>query len=206
MCANEPGGSHGKIAGTPCALRVRSVNKPNAKTPNIILGQPPLDDAAIMSGLVRYTMKSMDSERPTPFGSEVVDSRTGKPLVRALNAVARENDPSSHAEVRAIRLACKRLKAPRLAGFTLYTTCEPCPMCMSTALWSGLDRVVYGATIEDAAKHCWQIYIPSREVQSRSDMKCVVEGPVSRELAYTLFTHPKMLDAFQLWHHARDKE
>lgn len=172
---------------------------------NKVLDQPSNNDASIMLGLVRYTMKSMGSKRPTPFGSEIVDTKTGTRLVRARNAVARENDPSSHAEVRAIRLACKRLKTPRLAGFTLYTTCEPCPMCMSTALWSGLDRVVYGATIEDAAKHCWQIYIPSREVQSRSDMKCIVEGPVSRELAYTLFTHPKMLNAFHLWHHARAK-
>ncbi len=63
-------------------------------------------------------------------------------LLRALNAVEQECDPSAHAEVRAIRLATKRLKKLSLAGYTLYTTCEPCPMCMSTALWAGLDRVV----------------------------------------------------------------
>ena len=62
-------------------------------------------------------------------------------LLRALNNVAREFDPSAHAEVRAIRLATKRPKQISLAGYTLYTTCEPCPKCMSTALWAGLDRV-----------------------------------------------------------------
>ena len=61
----------------------------------------------------------------------------GKVLLRALNAVRQELDPSAHAEVRAIRLATKRLKKISLAGYTLYTTCEPCPMCMSAALWAG---------------------------------------------------------------------
>jgi tRNA(Arg) A34 adenosine deaminase TadA len=113
--------------------------------------------------------------------------------------VAREFDPSSHAEVRAIRLAAKKLKSISLAGYTLYTTCEPCPMCMSTALWAGLDRVVYGATIEDANRHCRQIHIHAYEVAERSDMRCKVEGPVLREQCYTLFTHPNMLRAFRTW-------
>ncbi len=101
--------------------------------------------------------------------------------------------------MRAIRLATKRLKQLSLAGYTLYTTCEPCPMCMSTALWAGLDRVVYGATIEDANHHCNQIQIPATEVAARSDMSCVVEGPVLRDECYALFTHPHMLRAFRLW-------
>ena len=73
---------------------------------------------------------------------------------RASNRVAQDFGPSAHAEVRAIRLATRRLKRLSLAGFTLYTTCEPCPMCMSAAVWAGIDRVVYGATIEDANRHC----------------------------------------------------
>lgn len=81
--------------------------------------------------------------------------------------VKQELDPSAHAEVRAIRLATKRLKQISLAGYTLYTTCEPCPMCMSTALWAGLDRVVYGATIADANRHCKQILIPATEVAAQ---------------------------------------
>ena len=121
-------------------------------------------------------------------------------LVRALNAVAQEFDPSAHAEVRAIRLATKRLKRLSLAGYTLYTTCEPCPMCMSAALWAGLDRLVYGATIEDANRHCNQIQIPAVEVAARSDMKCAVTGPVLRDRCYALFTDTRMLREFRHWY------
>jgi tRNA(Arg) A34 adenosine deaminase TadA len=152
-----------------------------------------------MAALAGFTARSLRTARPRPFGASIVDTESGEVLLRALNMVAQEIDPSSHAEVRAIRLATKRLKKLSLAGYTLYTTCEPCPMCMSTALWSGLDRVVYGATIEDANKHCKQILIPASEVAARSDMKCVVDGPVLRDKCYALFTDPRMLRAFRIW-------
>ncbi|MDE3104937.1 MAG: nucleoside deaminase [Acidobacteriota bacterium] len=153
-----------------------------------------------MAEVVRFTAKSLKTERPVPFGAIVVHTRTGDVLQRGLNAVARESDPSSHAEVRTVRLACRKLKSPSLKGYTLYSTCEPCPMCMANLLWAGIDRVVYGATIADAAKHCRQIYIPAAEVAERSDMTCEVVGPVERDLAYqTLFTHPRMLAAFRQW-------
>lgn len=152
-----------------------------------------------MRELCRFTMRTMSTSRPTPFGALIVNTRSGERLMRATNAVMRENDPSSHAELRSVRLACKKLKRKSLRGFTLYSTCEPCPMCMANTLWAGLDRVVFGATIADANRHCLQIQIPAKEVARRSDMKCVVEGPVLRELCYTLFTNPKMLRAFQTW-------
>ena len=152
-----------------------------------------------MAALVAYTARSLRTSRPRPFGASVVHTKTGIVLLRALNKVAQECDPSAHAEVRAIRLATKRLKKISLAGYTLYTTCEPCPMCMSTALWARLDRVVYGATIEDANRHCNQIQIPATEVAARSDRKCAVDGPMMRDECYALFTHPHMLRAFRLW-------
>ena len=152
-----------------------------------------------MAAIAAFTARSMNTARPRPFGASIVATKSGKMLLRALNNVAGEWDPSSHAEVRAIRLATKRLKTLSLAGYTLYTTCEPCPMCMSTALWAALDRVVYGATIEDANRHCKQIQIPAAEVASRSDMTCIVAGPVLRDQCYALFTHPQMLRAFRLW-------
>jgi len=163
---------------------------------------PALDralDLNRMSALVAFTARSMRTARPRPFGASIVHTKSGKLLLRALNAVAQEFDPSSHAEVRAIRKATKRLKKLSLAGHTLYTTCEPCPMCMSAALWAGLDRVVYGATIEDANHHCNQIRIPATEVAERSDMTCEVDGPILRDECYALFTHPRMLRAFRLW-------
>jgi tRNA(adenine34) deaminase len=158
-----------------------------------------LADEARMAELVAFTARSLKTERPVPFGSSVVSTRSGEVLQRALNAVAKEFDPSSHAEVRAIRLATKKLKNTSLAGYTLFTTCEPCPMCMSTALWAGVDRVVYGATIEDASRHCRQIHIDATEVAQRSDMPCKVDGPVLRDQCYALFTHPNMLKAFRSW-------
>lgn len=156
-------------------------------------------DEACMASLAAYTGRSMRTEIPRPFGAQVVDTRTGKLVVRALNAVRQRCDPTAHAEVQAIRLATRRLKQLSLAGYTLYTTCEPCPMCMSAALWARVDRVVYGATIGDANRHCNQIQIPATEVAARSDMRCVIDGPVLREECYALFTHPRMLRAFKLW-------
>jgi tRNA(Arg) A34 adenosine deaminase TadA len=152
-----------------------------------------------MAALAAFTARSMQTESPRPFGAAIVHARSGRRLLRALNAVKQQWDPSAHAEVRAIRLATKRLKKLSLAGYTLYTTCEPCPMCMSTALWAGLDRVVYGATIADANRHCNQIQIPATEVAARSDMQCRVEGPILRDECYALFTHPRMQRAFRLW-------
>jgi tRNA(adenine34) deaminase len=156
-------------------------------------------DLEQMAALAAFTARSLRTARPRPFGASIVHTKSGEVLLRALNMVKQELDPSAHAEVRAIRLATKRLKQISLTGYTLYSTCEPCPMCMSTALWAGLDRVVYGATIADANKHCNQILIPATEVAARSDMRCVVDGPVMRDRCYALFTDPRMLKVFRLW-------
>jgi tRNA(Arg) A34 adenosine deaminase TadA len=152
-----------------------------------------------MRTLIAFTARSLDTDMPRPFGASIVHTRTGKLLLRALNNAMAEFDPSAHAEVRAIRLATKRLKNLFLTGYTLYSTCEPCPMCMSAALWARVDRVVYGASIEDANKHFDQIQIPAAEVAARSDMKCSVDGPLLRDECYALFTHPNMLRAIRRW-------
>ena len=152
-----------------------------------------------MAALAAFTARSMLTASPRPFGAFIVHTRSGRVLLRALNAVRQQWDPSAHAEVRAIRIACRRLKKLSLAGYTLYTTCEPCPMCMSAALWARLDRVVYGATIADANCHCNQIQISAAEVAARSDMGCIVDGPILRDECYALFTHPRMLRAFRIW-------
>jgi tRNA(Arg) A34 adenosine deaminase TadA len=156
-------------------------------------------DEARMRAIYEFTARTLITKRPVPFGALIVDTRTGKPLMRSTNAVMPENDPSSHGELRTVRLACKKLKRTSLAGYTMYSTCEPCAMCMANALWARLDRVVFGATIADANRHCLQIQIPAKEVSRRSDMPCVVVGPVLRELCNTLFTHPNMQKAFRQW-------
>jgi len=149
-------------------------------------------DAERMRLLIAFTMLTMDSPHPTPYGAEIFDTKTGESLMRALNAVGEEHDPSAHGEIHAIRLACAKLQSGWLKGYTLYTKCEPCPMCMSCCLWAGLDRVVYGATIEDAARFGHQIMISSAEVARRADLHCEVVGPVERERALMLFTNEKM--------------
>lgn len=156
-------------------------------------------DEGRMREIFEFTARTLKTSRPVPFGALIVDTRTGKRLMRATNAVLRESDPSAHGETRTVRLACKKLKRPSLAGFTMYSTCEPCPMCMANALWARLDRVVFGATIEDANRYCLQIHISAKEVARRSDMPCIVDGPVLRELCNTLFTHPNMQKAFRTW-------
>ncbi len=155
-------------------------------------------DSERMRDLAKYTSGFL-STAPNPFGCEIVNTKTGERLMRAMNAVGAENDPSAHAEVRTMRLACAKLGSPSLAGYTLYTTCEPCPMCMSCALWAGVDRVVYGATIADANRFCLQIQIPATEVAKRSDMVCDVVGPVERDVCVAIFEDPRMQAAFATW-------
>jgi tRNA(Arg) A34 adenosine deaminase TadA len=177
-----------------------------AKTSHAGRQSGPALDSERMIALAAFTARSLETPAPRPFGAAIVRTHTGKLLLRALNDAHRQFDPSLHAEVRAIRLATRRLKTLSLAGYTLYTTCEPCPMCMSCALWAELDRVVYGATIEDARRHVRQIHIPATEVAQRSDMRCIVDGPVERETCYALFTHPNMLRAFRQWATRRRKQ
>jgi len=86
------------------------------------------------------------------FGAVIV-SRDGKVLSDGLNHVIAEHDPTWHAEMHAIRQACALLKSPKLEGCILYTSSEPCPMCLATAYWAGVDGIVYGATVADSTKY-----------------------------------------------------
>jgi tRNA(Arg) A34 adenosine deaminase TadA len=158
-----------------------------------------------MKALIAFTARSLSTPKPSPFGASIVHTRTGKTLLQALNNVMGEFDPSSHAEVRAIRRATKRLKNVSLTGYTLYSTCEPCPMCMSAGLWARVDRVVYGATIADANEFFDQIQIAATEVATRSDMPCAVDGPFLRDACYALFTHPNMQRAIRRWYSRKRK-
>jgi guanine deaminase len=85
-----------------------------------------------------------------PFGALIVQD--GAELGRGVNRVTRDNDPTAHAEVCAIRAACAAKGDFRLQGATLYTSCEPCPLCLSSALWARVDRVLYAADRHDAAR------------------------------------------------------
>ena len=161
---------------------------------------------AFRRDLAEFAHRELATDKRSPFASDVVETRTGRRVMRRLNGVRIENDPSSHAEVRVMRAACKKLKTTSLAGHTLYTTCEPCPMCMAMALWSGIDRVVYGSTIADASRHCSQIYVPAKSLQRKSDMDCEVVGPVLRPECVALFEDPRMQEAMRLWRKAKARK
>jgi guanine deaminase len=99
----------------------------------------------------------------SPFGAAIF--RDGRLLCAAHNTVLRDNDPTAHAEVNAIRQAAASLQTIDLHGCELFTTCEPCPMCLAAIHWSRIDRVVYGAAIADAS---WagfsELNIPARQM------------------------------------------
>lgn len=84
-----------------------------------------------------------------PFGAVIVD-KDGKTIAEGNNRVLCSNDPTAHAEVVVIRTACEKLKTYDLSNYILYTSCEPCPMCLSAIIWANIKTVYYGCTKEDA--------------------------------------------------------
>ncbi len=102
-----------------------------------------------MREAIQMSIEMMRQGRGGPFGAVVV--RGDEILGRGFNQVTSTNDPTAHAEVVAIREACRRLGDFRLTGCELYTSCEPCPMCLSAIYWARIDRVFYANTRQDAA-------------------------------------------------------
>lgn len=99
-------------------------------------------------------MSATSAQTPTspaggPFGAAIY--KDGKLVAASYNHVLAENDPSAHAEVYTIRQACKALGTWDLSGCTLYTSCEPCPMCLMTSKWANIEKIYFAATRKDAA-------------------------------------------------------
>src|SRR3954451_18298014 len=110
----------------------------------------------------------------SPFGACVV--KDGHLVVAAHNTVWNTTDPTAHAEVNAIRLAAKALANIDLTGCVMYTTCEPCPMCLSAIHWAKIGRVVYGATIADAASAGFnELHVDAKELARLGGSKLIVE-------------------------------
>lgn len=86
-----------------------------------------------------------------PFGAVIVDKQ-GNIISEGNNKVIKENDPTAHAEITAIRNACKKINTYDLSDYILYTSCEPCPMCLSAIIWANIKKVYYGCTKDDAGK------------------------------------------------------
>ena len=101
-----------------------------------------------MMAAIDLAEKNLETNDGGPFGAVII--KDGVIVGRGRNTVLRDNDPTSHAEVSAIRDACKNLNTYSLEGCTLYTTCYPCPMCLGAIIWSNVSKVYYGNTKEDA--------------------------------------------------------
>jgi tRNA(Arg) A34 adenosine deaminase TadA len=97
---------------------------------------------------IRLSIEKMDANEGGPFGAVIV--RDGRIVGRGWNRVTSSNDPTAHAEIVAIRDACKQLDTFSLNGCEIYTSCEPCPMCLAAIYWARLGRIVYAATLDDA--------------------------------------------------------
>lgn len=100
-----------------------------------------------MKEAIREAEKGIDNSHGGPFGSVIV--KDNKIIARGHNEVIKNNDPTCHGEMQAIRKACKKLKTFDLSGCEIYTTGEPCPMCLSAILWANISKVYYGCNIED---------------------------------------------------------
>ena len=104
---------------------------------------------AFMQEAVEMAIENVRAGRGGPFAALVV--RDGEVVARGTNLVTSSQDPTAHAEVVAIRRACRSLNTFQLDGCDLYTSCEPCPMCLGAIYWARLDRVFYAGTRQDAA-------------------------------------------------------
>lgn len=95
--------------------------------------------------------RGIEQKEGGPFGAIIID-KNGNIIGNGNNQVVKEKDPTAHAEIVAIREACKKLDTQDLSGCILYTSCEPCPMCLSAIIWANIKTIYYGCTKEDAGK------------------------------------------------------
>ena len=107
------------------------------------------DAAKFMRKAIRLSLANVEKLKGGPFGAVIV--KDGKVIARGTNNVTATNDPTAHAEIVAIRKACKILKTYQLTGCEIYTSCEPCPMCLAAIYWARPDKIYYANSKEDAA-------------------------------------------------------
>ncbi len=108
-----------------------------------------MKDDEFLARAVALSREHMERGQGGPFGAVIV--RDGRILAEGWNEVTSTNDPTAHAEVVAIRRACREIGDFSLAGATLYASCEPCPMCLASAYWARIGRIVYANTRGEAA-------------------------------------------------------
>jgi tRNA(Arg) A34 adenosine deaminase TadA len=129
-----------------------------------------------------------------PFGAVIV--KDGMVVARSANKVVPTNDPTAHAEVSAIRLACQELGTYNLEGCEIYTSCEPCPMCLGAIYWARIDKIYYANTKADAAAIGFDDHFIYQEIDQPME---------KRKLPHTQLMRDDALGAFKLWSESESK-
>lgn len=141
-----------------------------------------------MEMAISLARENVTSGKGGPFGALVV--KEGKIIASAMNEVTTTDDPTAHAEVVAIRRACKTLKTYQLNDCVIYSSCEPCPMCLGAIYWARPARVYYAATKEDAAKSGFDDEFIYKEINL---------SPEKRSVPFINKDRDKAMEGFNLW-------
>jgi tRNA(Arg) A34 adenosine deaminase TadA len=141
-----------------------------------------------MGRAIELAIDNVRSGRGGPFGAVIV--KDGATIAEGTNCVTSSNDPTAHAEVVAIREACKKLGSFQLEGCELYTSCEPCPMCLGAIYWARPARVFYGASAGDASAAQFDDAFIFREIAQPARLRKIPMTQVMRDEA---------LAAFRVW-------
>ena len=138
-----------------------------------------------MRRAIELSIQNVHSGRGGPFGAVVV--KAGEIIGEGVNQVLATNDPSAHAEVLAIRMACQRLNTFQLTACEIYTSCEPCPMCMGLIYWARPERVFYANTAADAAKIGFDDAFIYHELAAPPEKRGIGMQQIMREEALAAF-------------------
>ena len=151
------------------------------------------EDRKFMGEAIRLANESV-RHGGGPFGAVIV--KDGKMIAGSSNSVTLDNDPTAHAEVNTIREACRKLGTFDLTGCRIYTSCEPCPMCLGAIYWAHIERIYYGNTRKDARDIDFADYFIYEELDKSLDERTVPIIPMMRDEA---------LETFRLWSEKMDK-
>ena len=150
-------------------------------------------DKKFMREAIRLASESVENGGG-PFGAVIV--KDGEIIAGSSNSVTIDQDPTAHAEVNTIRQACKKLGTFDLSGCTIYTSCEPCPMCLGAIYWARISRIFYGNTRKDARDIEFADDFIYEELDRPLEKRTVPIEPLLREEA---------LASFRLWQEKEDK-
>jgi guanine deaminase len=148
-----------------------------------------MTDNDFLREAIQLARNGMNTGKGGPFGAVIV--KDGKIVGRGSNEVTSTNDPTAHAEVVAIRDACRNLGTFQLDGCTLYASCEPCPMCLGAIYWARPGRIVYGAFHSDAADAGFDDQFIYKEIDKPREQRSIPMTQTLRDEANTVFAEWK---------------